>query len=77
MSREDAHGSILSRWGVLCYHHTYSSFSIARNDFAKKLVDQSQARIINYLDMQNNLSAAHTKLTTADHDGLAVLIELE
>jgi hypothetical protein len=53
--------------------HVFVSFTIARNDFCRRLDGGGLYRIVGSLDLGNVLDDAQT--TTADHDGKATILE--
>ncbi|MBF0397008.1 MAG: hypothetical protein HQK78_09560, partial [Desulfobacterales bacterium] len=56
--------------------HEFDSFNIARDDFAQNLDRKTSYKISGYISM-NNFILKNPKITTADHDGIAILITLE
>ena len=55
------------------FHHSFVSFNRARDDFAVKMDESPHYRVAGYVEMKNALILKD--LTTADHDGRALVIE--
>lgn len=54
--------------------HRYDSFNKARDDFASRLNNKTDYKIVKYVDLKN--AVMHDpSLTTGDHDGRAVVLE--
>ena len=53
--------------------HAYSSFKIARDDFAMSLNQYSGYKIMGKIDLKN-LFSSEDALTTGDHDGFAIVL---
>ena len=53
--------------------HRYASFNQARDDFARRLDQTSEYKVIGYVSLENAISG-DAEVTTGDHDGRAVLL---
>lgn len=56
--------------------HSFASFNRARDEFAESLDLKSNYKIIDYVDMHNFILNDSLN-TTADHDGIAVVLKLQ
>jgi len=54
--------------------HKYVSFTLARNQFAKMLIEKSRLISSEFIDMNNQINSESE--TTGDHDGKAILLIL-
>lgn len=55
--------------------HTYSSFARARDEFARSMCQDGEAKFLGYVPLQNAVTNNPAE-TTGDHDGQAVFLEL-
>jgi len=68
----------LSRENIAPFHkvkHSFASFNRARDEFAESLDLKSNYKIIDYVNMHNFILNDSLN-TTADHDGIAVMLKL-
>jgi hypothetical protein len=56
--------------------HRYASFNRARDDFTQSLDRSTAYKVSGFVDL-NNAIVGDPKLTTGDHDGMAVLVRQE
>jgi hypothetical protein len=54
--------------------HRYSSFNRARDDFARRLAQASEYKLVGYVSLENSI-VGDANVTTGDHDGRAVLLQ--
>ena len=56
--------------------HSFASFNRARDEFAESLEQKSHYKIIDYVNMHNFILNDSLN-TTADHDGIAIVLKLQ